>query len=376
MKNQPAFVNRHAELAFLDSWISESPSSILFIHGPKSSGKTTLLLEFCQRSLSPDKFESKYFNLRELLISNYKDFIRSFFSVDYSKAKGDVRERREYSLHFFRLSVEVLKGIENNELDAFTVMKKQLQAVVARGLRPVIIVDELQALEHIYMNGQRELLKELFNFFVALTKESHLCHVIIASSDGHFVERVYNDSKLKKTSKFLSVDYLQREDVLLWLSDLQSTSNIFDYSLSERQIASIWDALGGSMWEISALLGDLLLLAENGSVADDKLEALIAKKTTAAWALFEDYAGYDQRARALFIALDSAKSAAAAGRIAKSASSLVALVDNGLYSPEELEAAMGELVRHNFISFDPTTASYSVQGRCLELGLQRYAQST
>ena len=59
----------------------------------------------------------------------------------------------------------------------------------------MIIIDELQALEGIYMNGQRELLKDLFNFFVAITKESHLCHVIIASSDGYFIQRIYGSSE-------------------------------------------------------------------------------------------------------------------------------------------------------------------------------------
>ena len=53
----------------------------------------------------------------------------------------------------------------------------------------------------IYMNGQRELIKELFNFFVAMTKQSHLCHFLIASADGYFIEKVYNDSKLRPGSK-------------------------------------------------------------------------------------------------------------------------------------------------------------------------------
>ena len=83
----------------------------------------------------------------------------------------------------------------------------------------MIIIDELQALEGLYMNGHkdREIIKELFNFFVAITKESHLCHVIIGSSDGYFIERIYNDSKLRKTSAFLKVDYLDKEQTMYWL---------------------------------------------------------------------------------------------------------------------------------------------------------------
>lgn len=43
-----AFINRESELAFLRGYLDERPESILFIHGPKSSGKTTLLYKFLE----------------------------------------------------------------------------------------------------------------------------------------------------------------------------------------------------------------------------------------------------------------------------------------------------------------------------------------
>ncbi len=43
-----AFINRENELAFLRGYLDERPESILFIHGPKSSGKTTLLYKFLE----------------------------------------------------------------------------------------------------------------------------------------------------------------------------------------------------------------------------------------------------------------------------------------------------------------------------------------
>ena len=48
----------------------------------------------------------------------------------------------------------------------------------------MIIIDELQALDFFYFNGLLELIKERINFFVAMTKESNLCHVLLSSSDG------------------------------------------------------------------------------------------------------------------------------------------------------------------------------------------------
>jgi hypothetical protein len=157
------------------------------------------------------------------LISNYENFIQAFFKKDLSKSKGDIKQKREFNFKVFKLTTEILKGFEAKELDPFDVMFSQLDKTLAKGKRPIIIIDEIQALENVYINGQRELLQELFNFFVSLTKESHLCHVIIASSDGYFINRLYNDSKLTKTAAFYEINYLIKDDIFSWLSDLKKT---------------------------------------------------------------------------------------------------------------------------------------------------------
>ena len=208
-----AFINRQKELSYLEKYINERPESILFIHGPKSSGKTTLLYKFFEKTGKEQKLDVKFLNLRETWIGNYKDFIRIFFGIADKSPQKDVKETREYGVfNFFKLSVEVLKRMEKGELDPFQIMKREFIKLTGKGIKPVIIIDELQAIDHIYMsNGKdRQLIIELFNFFVAMTKESHLAHIIIASSDGYFLNTVYNDSRLKKTSKFFKVDYLSR----------------------------------------------------------------------------------------------------------------------------------------------------------------------
>ncbi|MBL0699403.1 MAG: hypothetical protein JJV92_00785 [Desulfosarcina sp.] len=45
-KQDVAFVNREKELAYMNHFIDKRPNEILFLHGPKSSGKTTLLFRF------------------------------------------------------------------------------------------------------------------------------------------------------------------------------------------------------------------------------------------------------------------------------------------------------------------------------------------
>jgi len=369
--NEPAFINRQQETAFLASWVAERPKSLLFIYGPKSSGKTTLLYRFIKGNLGNPAYAIKHFNLREILIARYQDFIRAFFEHDYSKEKGDVKERREYNLQVFKLSVEVLKGLDNHELDPFVVMKQELSKLNDRAVRPIIIIDELQALEGIYMNGQRELLKELFNFFVAMTKESHLCHVIIASSDGYFIERIYNDSKLKKTSEFLEVDYLVEEDVRRWLTNLEKESAIGQYTLSPVQLEAIWETFGGSCAEISRFLGDILMGAEGGKVPDAVFDKVMQRKRIQMRSLFVDYASLHKDKRSLLRAINRV-ARADAGRFQEAL--LAPLVDDGVYDVQGLRDELGNLVRYNFLAYNPVTAEFSLQGRSMEIGLAMFVE--
>jgi len=166
---------------------------------------------------------------------------------------------------WIKLTLKTQQKIKNKQLDPFDVMEAELKELNSKGIKPVIIIeaelkelnskgikpviiiDELQALDFIYFNGQRELIKELINFFVAMTKESHLCHVLLSSSDGYFID-----------AKLFEVDYLPKEDIVYWLNNLEKESNIKDYTLSEAQIENVWDHFGGSIWEVSSLLGDYL----------------------------------------------------------------------------------------------------------------------
>ncbi len=365
-----AFINRKKERSLLDDWVKQEAENILFIYGPKSSGKTTLLYKFVKEVVNTKKYEVKYFNLREILIANYKNFIQAFFEIDYSKSREDIKEKREYNLKVFKLTTEIFKGIEDKEFDPFAVMKTELQKLAKKNIRPIIIIDELQALEDIYMNGQRALIKELFNFFVAMTKESHLCHIIIASSDGYFIEKIYNDSKLKKTSTFFEIDYLNKTDVYYWLDNLEKESAITSFTLTNSQKDKIWKNFGGSCWEISAFLGDLIGFANNGKVNNKDFNSVIETKLIAARSLFVDYAGLDDRLIELFKTID--KSVREKGSFEHR--SLATLVKSKMYDNDSLRKELKELVRQNFLYYDSTKALYKLQGSSMENGLSMYAK--
>ncbi|MBF0449735.1 MAG: AAA family ATPase [Candidatus Magnetomorum sp.] len=365
---EPAFINRKNELELLDEWIHQRPEYILFMYGPKSSGKTTLLMKFIERYMNTKDYDIKHFNLREILIGNYKDFIQAFFEIDYSKSKEDVKAKREYNLKVFKLSKEIVKSLDNKSLDPFIVMKKELVKIIKKGRQPVIIIDELQALDNIYMNGQRELLKELFNFFVSLTKESHLCHVIISSSDGFFMNRIYKDSKLTKTSDFVEVDYLSKKDIIYWLKNLEKESSISAYKLSDRQILTLYTFFGGSMWEISLILGKLIKHAKNNKIADDDLMSVINKQISINIGKYNHYVGLNKQKYLLFKLILSVQTI----NIFFKEIHLISLISDKTYDDENLRNELTELVKQNFLSFNPTTDTYQLQGKSMFHALADY----
>ena len=89
------------------------------------------------------------------------------------------------------------------------------------------------------------LLNEFLNFCVRLTKETHLSHVVILTSNTLFLEKIYNNSKLKETSDFKLIDHLEYEVVKEWLKTK---------GFNEKEIDLIYNYLGGSATRVKKLL--------------------------------------------------------------------------------------------------------------------------
>ena len=279
-KNEPyrqdvAFINRNKELIGLKLFIDKRPSEILFIHGPKSSGKTTLLYKFLEQIQNEQKLNIKFLDLRKTFTNVYDDFLKTFFQVETPEEKKETLSSN-INIGFFKIDASVEKKILEKRADPFKVMEAELLNLTLQGIKPILIIDKLQALDKIYLDNdkERQLITALFNFFVAMTKQSHLAHIIIASSDGYFLNTIYNDSKLKKCSEFYKVDYLVKKDVMEWLLNLEKYSKIKDYTLTEADAEKIWDTVGGSMWEIQIILSHLFEYPIDQVLADYKKKIL------------------------------------------------------------------------------------------------------
>ncbi len=346
-----AFINREIELRALKTYIDKEPAEILFLHGPKSSGKTTLLYKFFDQIQKEQKLDVKFLDLRKTFTNVYEDFLKTFFHVE---TRGEKKESLASNLNigFFKIDAAVERKILEKRADPFKVMEAEFLDLTREGIKPVLIIDELQALEKIYLDNdkERQLITALFNFFVAMTKQAHLAHIIIASSDGYFLNTVYIDSRLKKSSTFYKVDYLAREDVMEWLLNLEKYSKIKDYSLTEADAKKIWDTVGGSMWEIQDILSQLF---------EHPIDKVLAGYKQKMLNMIAFYAAQKERERREKI--------------------LERFVhDEYLWvsdTVEEDQPLLKDMVSHNILYFDPVRAVYYPQGESYYWGIRLYFES-
>lgn len=342
-----AFVDREREMEELRGYLQGRPNSILFLYGPKSSGKTTLMMQLFRELERERGYSIHFLNLRKLFIDSYQGFINAFFKTPREEDGVRTSTRRQYSLFgVFKLDALTERMLKKGREDPFLVMERELERLVKRGKRPVVIVDEFHKLDGIYLpDKERALLVELMHFFVAMTKESHLCHVIIASSDAFFLEQVYLESRLTRAVQFMKLDYLEREAVEGWLRDIRRLNGVEEYRLDEGQIQRIWEAVGGCAWEIYQILEKLFLYPLDEILARIRRERL-----------------------------------ALVGEIVRRRPEKGPILERFAERPvipgrELLDCdtdLLGELVRDNLLFFDPVEGLYGVQGRSLELAVRDY----
>jgi AAA+ ATPase superfamily predicted ATPase len=253
------FIDREEEIKFLKEFFEDKPSRILFLYGPKSTGKTTLIEYVIENKLNKKEYWIKYLNLRGVLIANYDNFIYSFFEEEDENITTELN--RTYDLKIFKLEAKTLKAVKEKRKNLFVELIRQFEKIKEKKL---LIIDEIQVLEDIYFNGEKELLKEFLNFCIRLTKEMHLSHVVILTSNTIFLNRLYNDAKLKATSIFKLIDHPSIEVAKKLLKDLE---------YNEKQIDLILEYFGSA---ISYLLYTYMMVKPNDPI--EKLKEFLEKE--------------------------------------------------------------------------------------------------
>ncbi len=237
------FWNREREISELLSYLKSEPNSILFVYGPRSCGKTTLLLKMLEQL--PPSFFTYFYDLRDIYIGSVEDFVRYLFAGKEStlSALSGVKLR----LSFFEVSLGDLREALSNKVNLFPMIREKLQknASISPEARNLLVFDELQKLKNLYINGDRLFISELFNFFVRLTKVLHLSHVIVSTSDTFFIEEIYTESLLEGCAEYYKVDYFSRE---------LAKEVLIAEGMSEQEAEYVVSWCGGVPWFLERVL--------------------------------------------------------------------------------------------------------------------------
>ena len=268
------FINRESEIEFFLDYFQKNPRRILWVYGPKSTGKTTLIEYVVENYLMNDvKYNVKYINFRRNIISNYDNFLQTFIKKKDDSFFNSLDIKLQ--LGFIQIDTDLYKKIQEKELDFFDGMKKVFLES-SNNKKNILIIDEIQSLQDIYINGDRLLLHEFLNFCVSLTKELHISHVLILTSNTLFLNTIYQNSKLKETSEFKLINHLEYKDIEYWLTN--------NYQLSIFNSQLIYDYLGGSATRIKKFLDNRKRynstkeqLEEMAEIAENEIDFFIQK---------------------------------------------------------------------------------------------------
>jgi len=205
------FYNREREKKEIMSILNTEPTLITFIYGPINSGKTELITDLIKNL--PESHKVFYINLRGRFISNYDEFIKVLFDVEHEARYGRIKEFLKpivdvlpESYHGIPIPKDIfLKLFKEKEIeDAFVYIETVLRAFYKSERPPLLVIDELQVIGDLKVDDL--LAYKLFNFFVRLTKELHLAHVFVMTSDSIFIERVYSEAMLEGRSDYVLID--------------------------------------------------------------------------------------------------------------------------------------------------------------------------
>lgn len=222
------------------SILDSEPSLITFVYGPINSGKTTLISHLIKEL--PDEYVPFYVNLRGRFITDYEDFLNILFEID---EEGEVGNVTEYAKSILKdlgavsgipIPINLFEQIfekRDKSKDMFKYME-QFFVEISKKRTPVLIIDELQVVGDIKIDGL--LMYKLFNFFIRLTKELHLCHIFAVSSDSLFIEQVYREAMLQGRSRHLLVDDFSEGTTMDFLEG-------YEFTDVEKEL--VWDYCGG-----------------------------------------------------------------------------------------------------------------------------------
>ena len=233
--NDIEFFNRESETTRITNILKFKPRLITFIYGPINSGKTSLIENFIEKP--NEDHIIFYINLRGKFISDYRDFIKVLFTIEEKgilnkiknifkknlKSLGAAGEKTFYKAKGIPVDASLLETFfkEKAHEDVFNYLEEYFKTLT-KHKTPILIIDELQVIGDLKINDY--LIYKLFNFFIRLTKELHLCHVFALSSDSLFIEKVYSEAMLQERCNYLLIDEFDKKTTYKFLEKYNFTN--------------------------------------------------------------------------------------------------------------------------------------------------------
>ena len=273
------FHDRKKEIKEIMNILDTEPSLITFIYGPINSGKTTMISHLIEQL--PEDYAPFYINLRGRFITDYEDFLNVLFEID---EKGVVDNVTEYARSILKdmgtvsgipIPVNLFEQIfekKDKSKDMFKYIE-QFFTEISKNRVPVLIIDELQVIGDLKIDGL--LIYKLFNFFIRLTKELHLCHIFAVSSDSLFIEQVYSEAMLQGRNRHLLVDDFNEVDTMDFL-------NKHNFSDKEKELT--WNCCGGK----PICLVELANAKMNGKDIESEAKMLVKIRTSQILSIFDE----------------------------------------------------------------------------------------
>ena len=273
------FFNREKEIKEVLSVIESEPQLIYFIYGPINSGKSALIREIIRNRLDKAKYVPFLIDFRQISVGSFEDFIEAMFEVDYTTKIDDIKKYVKdfinwvlentdtvsklismYSGVPLQIPAPVLKLEEKEERrikNIYRYLKELFIGIREKGKVPILVLDELQMLKDISLNGNRPLLKSFFQFLVALTKVEHLAHVFCVSSDSLFIEHVYSATDLEGRARYILVDDFEKKEALEFIDFLVKELLKGKIVLNSKEKEKIYELVGGKPVYLISIINDL-----------------------------------------------------------------------------------------------------------------------
>eukprot|EP01124_Arcella_intermedia_P016551 TRINITY_DN23171_c0_g1_i1.p1 TRINITY_DN23171_c0_g1~~TRINITY_DN23171_c0_g1_i1.p1 ORF type:complete len:528 (-),score=112.20 TRINITY_DN23171_c0_g1_i1:41-1624(-) len=269
-----AFFPRERDSRFIENMLDGEPQGIISVLGPPNVGKTILL-----RNILKNRIVAHLDLRKQGLISSVDTFVRvlknQFQSWDNSSLhvtesfKGMLGGAKILGFEIPKDRVEMDTTDFRRLVSCVDSLLIQIKALNL-GTYPVFFIDDANKLKYLLQSDQGvKVLTAFFDWLVSASKADKLCHVIIASNSGNFIQWIEHefgltshlrtviieDLEKAKAFRFLRqyINYLnaERSKLIGWSYDQNPhppTSCEVKDPLASFPFDYVYDVLGGNMY--------------------------------------------------------------------------------------------------------------------------------